>query len=98
MMERRKPQSVGDVLRDLLEETSLQSRMDELKAAELWPKVVGKEIAAQSSRPYVKKGRMQIGVPNASLRNELNINRSRLREIINQNFGKEIITEIRFTS
>ena len=97
-MERHSPQSVGDVLRNLLEETSLQNRMDELKAIDLWDKIVGSNIASLTSKPFVKNGLMQIGVPNASLRNELHINRSRLRQLINDNFGKEIITEIRFTS
>lgn len=97
-MQRHTPQSVGDVLRDLLEETSLQNRMDELKAANLWAKIAGRDLAAETSRPSVNQGVMQIGVPNASLRNELHMNRSRLREIINSNIGKEVIKEIRFTS
>ena len=97
-MERHSPQSVGDVLRNLLEETSLQNRMDELKAADLWRKIKGNSIADITSRPTVKNGLMSIGVPNASLRNELHMNRTRLKEIINETIGKEIITEIRFTS
>lgn len=97
-MERREPQSVAEVLRNLLEETSLQGRMDELRAAASWPRVVGAEIAGATSRPLVKNGVMSVGVPNASLRHELHMNRSRLREILNKNAGKEIITEIRFTS
>lgn len=98
MMQRHDPQSVGDVLRNLLEETSLQGRMDELKAADLWARIAGKEIASMTKRPLVKAGVMTIGVPNAALRNELLMNRSRLREIINQTIGKETISEIRFTS
>lgn len=97
-MQRHTPQSVGDVLRDLLEESSLQNRMEELKAAALWPKIVGIEMAKLTSRPTVKEGVMTIGVPNASLRNELHMNRSRLCEIINSHIGKKIITDIRFTS
>ena len=97
-MKRYNPQCLGDVLRKLLEETSLQTRMEELKAAGLWEKIVGKEIAAQSSKPYVKNGLMQIGIPNASLRNELYINRSRLIQIINDTLGKAVIKEIKFTS
>lgn len=97
-MQRHTPQSVGDVLRDLLEETSLQNRMDELKAVELWPSVVGQEISSLTSKPVVEKGVMKIGVTNASLRNELNMNRSRLKDIINKNLGKTIITEIKFIS
>ena len=97
-MQRFSPQSVGDVLRDLLEQTSLQTRMDELKAADMWENVVGGGIAEQTSSPSVKNGVMSVGVTNASLRNELLMNRSRLREIINKNIGKEVITEIKFTS
>ncbi|MCH5234876.1 MAG: DUF721 domain-containing protein [Muribaculaceae bacterium] len=97
-MQRYTPQSVGDVLRDLLEQTSMQNRLDELKAADMWIQVAGSSIAQLTGKPSVKNGVMYIGVPNASLRNELHMNRSRLREIINKNIGKEVITEIKFTS
>lgn len=97
-MQRHTPQSIGDVLRNLLEETSLQNRMDELKAADLWKSIAGESLAALTSKPFIKNGIMSIGVPNASLRNELHMNRSRLREIINKKIGKEIISEIKFTS
>ena len=97
-MERKDPESVGDVLRNLLEETSLQGRMYELKAVELWPKVAGSVIASECKKPSVKNGVMSIGVANASLRNDLHMNRSRLRAVINEYLGKEIITEIKFMS
>ena len=97
-MERKHPQTIGDVLRDLLNETSLQGRMDELKAADLWPRVAGEAIARECRRPMVKNGLMTVGVPNASLRQELYLNKTRLKEIINSLIGKEIITEIRFIS
>lgn len=97
-MKRQDPESVGDVLRQLLEETSLQSRLDELRAANIWKDIVGDYMANQCSKPLVKNSVMQIGVPNASLRHELMMNRSRLREIINKTIGKETISEIKFTS
>lgn len=97
-MERKIPQSVGDVLRNLLDETSLQGRMDELKAADLWPSVVGSQIASQCRKPVVRNGIMSIGIPNASLRNELHFNRSRMIAIINDMIGKKIIQEIKFVS
>ena len=97
-MDRKIPQSVGAVLRDFLEETALQERMDELKAIEIWPKAVGPGISSLTSRPTVKNGVMSVGVPNASLRQELHMNRSRLCAVINEMLGKEIIKEIRFRS
>lgn len=97
-MEKLEPKSVGDVIRNLLEETSLADRMEELKAASLWPHVIGRNIAELTSKPFVKAGVMSIGVPNAALRNELHLNRSRLRQLINESIGKEIIKEIKFVS
>ena len=97
-MERYEAQSIGDVLRTLLEETSLQERMDELKAAHLWPAVVGTPIARLCKPATVKKGVMTVGVANASLRQELHMSRSRLRQLINEAIGKETILEIKFTS
>ena len=97
-MEKKNPESVGDVLRSMLEQTDLQHRMDELKAADLWPYITGPDIAAECSKPVVKNGLMTIGVKNASLRQEMHMNRSRIIEIINSHLGKEIITEIRFIS
>lgn len=101
-MERKDPQSIGDVLRDLLQATELQDRMDELKAIELWRKVVGDDIAQNCSNPAVKNGIMTIRVPNASLRHELMMSRGNLRNIINEMIhketDKEIIKEIRFIS
>lgn len=97
-MDKKIPESVGDVLRSLLEETSLQNRMDELKAVELWPLVAGQAIASECGRPTVKNGVMSIGVKNASLRHELHMSRSNLRALINNQLKKEIITEIKFIS
>ena len=97
-MKRIEPESVGDVLRNLLEESELQGRMEELKAVELWDKTVGESIAAECGKPYVRNGIMSISVKNASLRNELHMSRSTLRHHINQEIGKETIKEIRFVS
>lgn len=97
-MERNEPEKVGDVLRQLLDETSLQHRMLELKAIDLWCKVAGSEIVKNCRKPLVRNGVMTVSTPHASLRQELFLNRSRLKEIINEMIGKEIIKEIKFIS
>ena len=97
-MKRREPQSVGDVLRNLLEESSLQNRMEELRAAELFMKIVGDHISSQIRSRRVEKGILTLGIPNASLRQELNMNRTSLKNLINKTIGKETILEIKFVS
>lgn len=97
-MERITPQSVGDVLRMAFQENCMQGRLDECKAADLWPSVVGPDLAGKCRRPAVRNGIMTVGVPNAALRNELAMNRSSLRNAINASIGKQIINDIHFTS
>lgn len=97
-MERRYPQSIGDVLRMQLQQDCMQGRIDECRAADLWADIIGAHVASQCRRPNVSKGLMTIGVPNASLRNELNMSRSAIAREINRQLGRNVIIEVRFTN
>lgn len=97
-MERLNPESIGDVLRETFRQLCMDKRLDELKAADMWQKVVGEDLAARCKRPTVNKGVMTVGVADAALRHELMMSRTSLRRAINNIIGKEIITEIRFSS
>lgn len=97
-MEKKEPQSIGDVLRAAFQENDMQGRLDECRANTLWSDVVGEFIAASCRRPFTQKGVMTVGVANAALRHELSMNRSGLIRAINALIGKETITEIRFIS
>lgn len=98
VMERSESQSIGDILRLAFQDNCMQDRLDECKAVEFWHMVIGEANAKECRRPYVRDGVMTVGIPNASLRNELLMNRSLIRRSINDMIGKETITEIRFIS
>lgn len=95
-MERRDAVTIGDVLRECLEKSSLQGRLDEVRACEVFPAVVGSHIASMCSRPYIRNGVMTVGTSNASLRSELNMSRGRIVRGINEIVGKEVVKEIQF--
>ncbi|MDE7350622.1 MAG: DUF721 domain-containing protein [Muribaculaceae bacterium] len=95
-MERRDAVTVGDVLRECLEKSSMQGRLDEVRACEAFPLVVGKHIASMCGRPWMKNGVMTIGTPNASLRSELNMSRGKIVRGINEILGKDVVREIMF--
>lgn len=95
-MKRLEPESVGDVLRQALTDQGLNDRLLETRAINLWPAIIGEEIAALTARPIVFKGLMTIYVRNASLRQELNMSRSKICSIINDTLGKQVISEVRF--
>lgn len=97
-MERIDTQSIGDVLRLAFQDNCMQDRLDERKAVDAWSRVVGPDLAAQCMRPVVRNALMTIGVRNASLRQELTMNRSRLCAAVNSVVGRDIIKEIRFAA
>lgn len=97
-MERTEPQSIGDILRKVFKDSCMEARLDECRAAELWEPVVGKEIAALCKSPRVASGVMTVRVANASLRQELAMSRTGIKNAINRMMGKEIIKDIRFVS
>lgn len=97
-MERSESQSIGDILRLAFQDNCMQDRLDECKASDCWHIIVGPHIASQCRRPFVKAGLMTVGVPNAALRHELLMSRSRLARAINSYLGKEVVADIRFTS
>lgn len=95
-MKRLDPESAGDVLRRVIEEQGMTTRLLETRAIALWQSVVGDDLAAMTSRPTVSKGVMTVGVPNPSLRNNLNMSRSALARHINSLLGKDVIKDLRF--
>lgn len=95
-MKRQDPESVGDVLRQALQEQGMTDRLYETKAIGLWRPTVGDEIADLTSRPSVYNGIMTVHVRVAPLRHELNMSREVLRRIINDALGREVIREIYF--
>lgn len=97
-MERRDAVTVGDVLRECLEKSSMQGKLDEVRACEAFPLVVGSHIASMCGHPWMKNGVMTIGTPNASLRSELNMSRGRIVKGINEIMGKEVVKEVLFRS
>ena len=95
-MKRYEPQSIGDLMRQAVEETLSAPKFDELNAIHAWPKVIGADLASKTGRPYMKNGLMTIRVPAAPLRQELNMMRSRIAAAINAEVGKETVRELRF--
>ena len=83
-------------MRLTIQESNMTGRLDECRAIDLWPMVVGERMARCMSRPRVSCGVMIVYVDNASMRHELTMHRNRLIELINTKLGKDVIKAIRF--
>lgn len=95
-MKRVVPESVGDVLRQTLQEQGMTGRLYEARAIRAWPAVVGPDIAMKCGKPVVWNGVMTVYVRSAALRQELNMSRSTLVRLINADTGRDTLKDIRF--
>lgn len=95
-MERTDAVSLGDLLRQAIEENQAAFRFDEINAINAWPAVIGRDIARKTFKPFIRGGVMTIRVPAAPLRQELNMMRSLLAKAINSEVGKDVVKELRF--
>lgn len=95
-MERKDFTTIGDVLRECLEQSSMQTRLEEVRACEAFAGVVGEGFSSQCGRPEMRRGVMRIKVENAALRNELNMHRTAIANAINELRGKDIVGEVVF--
>lgn len=98
MLKRTEAIKIGDVLRQAIEESDMQSRLDEVRAAAAWPAVVGDFIASQTGKPFVASGVLTVSCRSAALRQELTMQRSVLLRMLNDAAGARALREIRFIS
>lgn len=95
-MERKETVSIGDVLRECLEKSSMQGRLNEVRACDAFAAVVGSHIASLCGRPYIRDGRMTVSVSNSSLRSELNMRRGAVVRAVNDLIALDVVKEIVF--
>lgn len=95
-MKKYEPRLLADVLEEIKQRQNLAGRLAEIKALELWDKVVGSSVARQTVFKDVRDKVLVLRIGSAPLRQEISMNRSMIVEEINRLIGKETIQDIRF--
>jgi len=85
---------LGDLIKEFYEQHRGSDYLDEVKAINSWPKVVGPFIASHTIDLSIKDGRLFVRVDSDALRSELSYSKSLLMKNLNEMVGKEMIHEI----
>jgi len=80
----------------MLRAYGLGNKLDEMGLVKSWEKIVGKMIARHTSDIYFKDGVLYVQLDSAPLRQELSYAKSKLIEKLNQEAGKNMVTNINF--
>ncbi len=94
-MERNKEETPLKVLVDkMLRAYGLSDKLDEVELIESWEKIVGKMISKHTKDIYFKNKVLYLELDSSALKHELNLAKSKLRDKLNSDIGKNIVNEI----
>lgn len=89
-------EKLGNVIDRLLKAYRLESKYNEAGLILSWEKVLGKAIANRTDQIYIKDRKLFVRLNSASLRQELSMAKSRLVELLNEQFASSVIDEVVF--
>jgi len=85
---------LSDLVKDFLEQHRGSNYLDEMKAINAWPRLVGPFIASHTIDLSIKNHVLFVRVDSDALRSELSYSKSLLLKNLNEMVGKEVIAEI----
>ena len=87
--------SLGDAITRFLKKYQLQDDMLIQSVLTEWEKYVGAPIAAHTEKLWFDKGILYVKVSSPAWKNELMMARTRIRLMINEKLGKEMVNEVK---
>lgn len=91
------PQALTDILTTYLRDTGLEQTVLEQRLENLWPAVMGKQVAKLTEKVEIKEGTVYIKIRSAALRQQLFDCRSKVIEKLNKAVNANVIKAIRLT-
>jgi predicted nucleic acid-binding Zn ribbon protein len=85
---------VGPLVTRLLRQLGLERRLEEFRAVELWPEVVGPAIAAQARAVSVRDGVLFVDVASNVWMQELGLLRGSITERLNARLGAPLVRKV----
>ncbi|MDF9831676.1 DciA family protein [Parabacteroides sp. PF5-6] len=94
-MKRKNAQTLGEVIRDFLEENrALREKIYESRVERAWTEVLGDMVMRYTRNIYVKNRILYVSLSSSVLRSELSLSRERLVKSLNEQAGAEVIDDI----
>jgi predicted nucleic acid-binding Zn ribbon protein len=89
-------QPLKEAIDALLRLYKLQNQFDETSVEANWEEIMGKPIAARTTKVYAKNLKLYLQIDSAPLKKELMMAKQKMIELINKHAGKTIIEEVVF--
>lgn len=96
-IERGNTVGIKQAFNDMLDDYKIDSKYKATIIKKLWLSIMGKTIASRTGKITLYKKKLKVKIDSAPLRNELNLSKSKVLEILEKELGKGVIEDIVFT-
>lgn len=97
MKKKSNTQSLGDAIAEFLEQYKHSNKIQEAEIVASWSRVMGSNIAKYTLETYYKNNTLFVKLKSAPLREELSMQRSRIKDALNEHLGMDCIKKVVFT-
>jgi len=94
-MRRAREQSIGEVIKDLLKNYDITSKFNEAHIVTLWDKLMGPSVTKHTVNIEVEKRILFVQLDNAALKQELSYAKERIKKMLNDEIGEEVLLDVR---
>ena len=95
-MIRRKEEKLESLVQQFLRTQGLETPLNEYRAVQAWPKIVGEAIARYTGNLFIRNSVLYVQIRSAALRENLMHQRTSLAQKVNMYVGSQVISEIKF--
>lgn len=88
--------NIKGAFQSLLEEYKIDSKYQATLIKNSWEKIMGKPIASKTLKITLYNKKLKVKVNSSPLKNELNMSKSKILDLLQKEFGSGIIEEIVF--
>ena len=94
-MQRDNEKKLGEVLRQwIASKRRLQKELRQRRIKRLWEERMGPPIARRTGSILFVRGKLYLSISSASLRQELHMQRRKIRDFLNEELGEQVIEEV----
>ena len=87
-------QSVGDVLKQFMQENRLQTGMDKIDVRDAWKSLMGNGVNNYTRDIMLKGTTLYVELTSAVLREELSLGKSKIVSMLNEELKREVVKDI----
>jgi len=91
-----RPQSLGSVLSEVIDQLGMRGKIDEARVVESWAQLAGDRVNSMTESVWMKGTTLFVKISSAAWRQELHMNRTAWKKRLNDELGREVVEEIMF--